>query len=214
MKKILLIGDSIKQGYDKYVAEALKGFAEVYYTNENGRFAEYVLRNLGEWKKELSLGEDIDLVHWNAGLWDSLILYREETLTPLNVYKEYVGRIMRRIKLLFPKAEIIFATSTPVLEDMFENPDEGIRYNADIERFNEAAVSEVAANGGKINDLYALLKDAPRSFHSDMTHFYTKEATEIITNQVISSILDCFSVPQNSIKFDMSQYNGENAIGY
>ena len=31
-------------GYDKYVKEALAGAAEVYYPEENCRFAEYVLR--------------------------------------------------------------------------------------------------------------------------------------------------------------------------
>ena len=31
MKKIVLIGDSIRMGYDKYVKMALEGVAEVYY---------------------------------------------------------------------------------------------------------------------------------------------------------------------------------------
>jgi len=51
MKKIVLIGDSIRMGYDKYVKESLDGIAEVYYPEENCKFAEYVLRFIGEWKK-------------------------------------------------------------------------------------------------------------------------------------------------------------------
>ena len=43
MKKIVLIGDSIRMGYDKYVKDALSGVAEVYYPEENCKFAEYVL---------------------------------------------------------------------------------------------------------------------------------------------------------------------------
>ena len=74
MKKILLIGDSIRMGYDKYVKEALKDSAEVYYPEENCRFAEYVLRYAHEWKKKLGCPDDPDLVHWNAGLWDALEL--------------------------------------------------------------------------------------------------------------------------------------------
>ncbi len=44
MKKVVLIGDSVRLGYDKYVKDALKGSAEVLYPQENCRFAEYVLR--------------------------------------------------------------------------------------------------------------------------------------------------------------------------
>ena len=51
MKKIVLIGDSIRMGYDKYVKEALEGVCEVFYPEENCKFAEYVLRFVHEWKK-------------------------------------------------------------------------------------------------------------------------------------------------------------------
>lgn len=71
MKKVLLIGDSIRAGYDKYLKKALEDVAEVYYPSDNCRFAEYVLRHLHDWKQGLGLDE-VDLVHWNAGLWDTL----------------------------------------------------------------------------------------------------------------------------------------------
>ena len=53
MKKILLLGDSIRMGYDKYVRESLDGVAEVYYDDENSRFAAYILRYLQGWCKQL-----------------------------------------------------------------------------------------------------------------------------------------------------------------
>jgi hypothetical protein len=52
MKKVVLIGDSIRMGYDKYIKDALNGTAEVFYPSENCRFAEYVLRYAHEWKKK------------------------------------------------------------------------------------------------------------------------------------------------------------------
>ena len=70
MKKIVLIGDSIRMGYDKYVKEALADVAEVYYPEENCRFAEYTLRFAHEWKSRGKWPDDIDLVHWTVGLWD------------------------------------------------------------------------------------------------------------------------------------------------
>ena len=39
MKKVLLLGDSIRMGYDKYVTEQLAGEAEVLFPSENCRFA-------------------------------------------------------------------------------------------------------------------------------------------------------------------------------
>ena len=44
MKKIVLLGDSTRMGYDKYVKESLETSAEVFYPEENCRFAEYILR--------------------------------------------------------------------------------------------------------------------------------------------------------------------------
>lgn len=44
MKKVLLLGDSIRMGYAEYVKELLKNKFDVYYDdNDNGRFAAYTL---------------------------------------------------------------------------------------------------------------------------------------------------------------------------
>ena len=86
MKKVVLIGDSIRMGYDKYVKEALKNSAEVYYPGENCRFAEYVLRYAHEWKKAGAWGDDVDLVHWNAGLWDVLELFGDVLAEGVGVF--------------------------------------------------------------------------------------------------------------------------------
>ena len=118
MKKIVLIGDSIRMGYDKYIKDALSDTAEVFYPSENCRFAEYVLRYIHEWKTEGNWGDDVDLVHWNAGLWDVLELFGDEPLTSLSYYREAIIRIDKRLRMLFPKAKFVFATSTNVSEKM------------------------------------------------------------------------------------------------
>lgn len=188
MKKIVLIGDSIRKGYDKYVAECLKEQAVVYWPNENCRFAQYTLRCLHDWKKQGEWPDDVDLVHWNVGLWDTLTLYEDGTLTSPEYYREQLIRIDRRLKILFPNAKLIFATSTPVVEERFLNPKVSIRYNKDIEYFNEIAVKELQARGTVINDLYALAKEVPISYFSDMTHLYTKEGVELLGNAVVDCI--------------------------
>ena len=59
MKNIYLIGDSIRfgaagsPGYGIYVKEKLEGKANVYWPDENSRFASYTLRYLHEWAKKI-----------------------------------------------------------------------------------------------------------------------------------------------------------------
>ena len=117
MKKIILIGDSIRLGYDKYVKDALSSVAEVYYPNDSARFSEYTLRYLSDWKHDNGWGEDIDLVHWNTGLWDVLEMYGEAPISNPQQYGETIAKISRQIKILFPKAKQVFATSTSVIEE-------------------------------------------------------------------------------------------------
>jgi len=127
MKNLLLIGDSIRAGYDKAVAKTLAGKANVYFPAENCRFASYVLRYLHEYKA-LANGEKIDVLHWNAGLWDCLRLFEEEPHTPVDIYAYYIDRICVRIQKLFPEAKVIFATSTSVLAE---------KMSKDFKRCNE-----------------------------------------------------------------------------
>ena len=60
-------------GYDSFVRNKLLGRANVFYHEDNGRHALYTLRAMSDWKGQLSLPQ-IDIVHWNNGLWDALHL--------------------------------------------------------------------------------------------------------------------------------------------
>lgn len=216
MKKIVLIGDSIRQGYDKYVKMAFEGVAEVYYPNGNCRFTAHILRHISDWKEEMNCGNDVDLVHWNAGVWDNLILMDGRNHTEIDVYKANVERICQFIKILFPNARIIFATSTPVDEALFKEKFEArkiMRLNSDTEIYNQAAIEIVRKYGGNINDLYGLLKDRQSEYHSDQTHFYTKEGTRVITNQVIEKIEKALNIKATPLDYDLIFDKKEDAIG-
>ena len=106
MKKIVLIGDSIREGYQKYVKMAFEGIAEVFSPDENCRFSAYVLRNLIDWKERMGCGDDVDCVHWNAGLWDALVLSESIdcdpdgiNLVPVEIYEYYIDKICIAIRL-------------------------------------------------------------------------------------------------------------------
>lgn len=212
MKKILLLGDSIRKGYDSYVKIAFEDSAKVYYPEENCMFSSYILRMLNDWKNFLDTGDDVDVIHWNAGLWDDLVLADGKNHTSIEYYKDNIERICVMIGELFPNAKNIFATSTPVIEDGFG----GFhfrRYNSDTERYNEAAAKIVTDHGGYINDLYTLLKNSPTEYHSDQTHYYSKEGTEIICNKVISAIEACSGLKAKNLDYDKLFYEAQKVKG-
>ena len=200
MKNLLLIGDSIRMGYDKSVKKTLEGKANVIFPEENCRFAAYVLRYFHEYLKDIK-GEDIDVIHWNAGLWDCLRLFEEDPHTPIDVYAYYIERICIRIKKICPNAKVIFATSTKVLSEKMSK--DFMRYNEEIEEYNKVAASIAEKHGFKINDLYAISVMLPEIAHSDAVHYYTPIGTEAFTNQVLS-----FVAPELGI-YDSLEYRCE-----
>ena len=198
MKNILLIGDSIRYGaasnpeyktadspgYGIYVKEMLKDEANVFSPDDNCRFAQYTLRYLYDWSRELD-PEQIDVVHWNNGLWDVVRLDGEEPLTPIDVYELMLGRVYDMIKKLFPNAKIIFALSTAVVEE-WARPD-FMRYNSDIVKYNEAAKRVLEEKGVLINDLYTLSASFDNSLHADWVHF-NEEGSKILAHAVCEKI--------------------------
>ncbi len=185
MKTLLLIGDSIRMGYDKAVRKTLDGKVTIVSPEENCRFASYVLRYFHEYLDGKD-GKEIDVIHWNAGLWDCLRLFGEEPHTPPEMYGYYIDRICKRIKKLCPNATVIFATSTSVLSEKMS--DDFKRYNHEIKEYNDIAVEIVKQHGFIVNDLFSLSLTLPEESHSDPVHFYTPLGTKAFTNQVLSYI--------------------------
>ena len=190
MKRIYLIGDSIRfgavnsPGYGVYVKEKLNGTAEVYYPNDNCRFAQYTLRYLYDWANSVDT-KNIDVVHWNNGLWDVLRLHGDEPLTPIEMYVEFLERIYKKLRLLFPNAKIIFALSTPVIEE-WGNPN-FMRYNKEIREYNNAAQKLMEKLGVQVNDLYSVAEQLGESFRSDWVH-YNEEGSKLLADAVIKAL--------------------------
>ena len=192
MKQILLLGDSIRMGYCKYVRAALDGACDVVFPEENCRFAAYFYRYLHEWKNQLCKDGDPVVVHWNTGLWDVLELFEEGCLTRPEVYGDYIERICVRMKKLFPNAKIIFATNTPIIEAKYSKNFK--RCNATIEQYNAIAVEIVRRHGFEVNDLYAKTKDLGEEYHSDATHFNNPLGAEYMTNLVLPVVCEAAGI--------------------
>ena len=187
MKNVLLIGDSIRMGYENYVRDAFNGVAEIKAPEGNCRYALQVLRYAHEWRRLFSCTpEEVDIVHWNAGLWDVLRMYGDEPLTPVEFYANLIKRIDIRLRLLFPNAKIIFATSTHVQEEKYGEKLK--RLNADIVKYNQAALNVLKDTDTIINDLFAFTKDIADSCRSDMTHFNTPDGVKAMGGEVVATL--------------------------
>ena len=186
MKKIVLYGDSIRLGYQAYVEEAFAGVATVYYPNANCGLAQNLLRYAHEYKQKGEWPEDIDVVHWNAGLWDVLRLFGDEPLSSPEAYADMIARLDRRMRMLFPKARFIFATSTSIVEAGYTA--QFSRKNADIEEYNRIACRVLEGTGTIINDLYPLTCTLPPEARSDMTHFNNDLGCRYLGSWVTSAI--------------------------
>lgn len=188
MKNVLLIGDSIRLGYCRYVKKSLFDIADVHYPEDNCRFTQYTLVSLPQWIGAMGVApEKIDVIHWNNGHWDVAHWNGEDvSLNSLKMYSSMLLRIYRKLHALCPNAKIIFALTTPVNTErgVMVNP----RGNDEIEKYNAAATELMKRLNVEINDLYSLVKnEVPADFYIDQCHF--NESGYQILGQRVSGII-------------------------
>ena len=187
-KSALLLGDSISLDYREMVKFAMQNVMDVYYPAENGKMAAYTYRALYEWWRNYDWPADMDFVYWNNGLWDTARIFGDdEPQASLNEYKTMIRRIYNRLRYLFPKARIIFATTTPVVEEYFDK-EITYRSNEEIDLYNEAATQVVLECGGIVHDLHGEKNLWPKQAYRDSTHF-TLEARKLMAESVCELLL-------------------------
>ncbi len=185
---IFLIGDSIRIGYCEYVKNELSDIAEVFYIKENCRSSQHIITSLEKWKNKFSDPSLIDVVHFNCGHWD--VARWSGYPLPLTTESEYAKNIQMIIELLkmkFPNAKIIFATTTTVNPQ--EMPALNPRDNEIISRYNEIAVKIAEENGLCVNDLNKFTSTWSSDYYEDICHF-KKEAYEALGMEVANKLRD------------------------
>ncbi len=166
---VLLIGDSIRMFYEKEVQARLGDAYTVYAPKDNCRFSSFVLNSLRFW---LTQFPPPDIIHFNAGLWDTAILYKEDgCFISLDEYVRNMKKILRVLKST--GATLIFATTTPVSDekDALPGPMPPAHKNSDIVRYNAAVLEAFKDEDIRINDLFSLIyKEKERYLRDDMIH--------------------------------------------
>lgn len=212
MKKLLLLGDSIRMDYCDHVKEMLEGKVEVFYSNDNARFLQYTLRALNDWQGKGNWPEDMDVVHWNNGLWDlthlnvfangvdgeatgeticpdvlpEKCLYDKEPLTPPEIYRYMLKRVNTRIRQFFPRAAIVFATTTPVIEEQCPFI---YRSNEEICAYNQIARETLPPLGTYINELGDYARIHCHEHHRDWVH-YSPEGSRILAAEIVEYLTE------------------------
>ena len=111
MKNVMLIGDSIRLGYEGRVRELLGSDVTVFSPGENCRFTKFTLWGMFSWMEEWG-NPHIDVIHWNTGIWD---LHRctadGENFTLLDEFVDTNRRLA--IQMESYSENLIWATITP-----------------------------------------------------------------------------------------------------
>lgn len=168
LPNIFLIGDSIRKGYCNTTVEAMAGKAHVIFPDDNCRNSQYILTRLRAWSQEYD-GEHMDVVQFNCGQWDCAHFNGDpDPLTEVDAYGKNIKRIVMNIRKLFPKAKLIFATTTPInpIQPEAVNP----RTTADVRRYNAAALTALEGEDIPVNDLFAVAENWDESYYKDLCH--------------------------------------------
>jgi lysophospholipase L1-like esterase len=152
----LLLGDSIRMAYAPLVRRALSGVADVVDFADNGGDSANVLRRLPDW---LSDAGTVDLVHLNCGLHDIKRAYGSSARqVPIQEYASNIRAVLRTLATK-SNARVVWATSTPVLDDRHHATKGFDRFNDDVLAYNAVAVRLAGDAGVPVNDLYRVIAD-------------------------------------------------------
>lgn len=195
MKKVILLGDSIRVGYQPFVTEKLKGWAEVWAPETNCRHSRFTRENLAEW----ALDKPADIIHVNVGLHDMSRFDKQApegtkledvpTQIPFDEYKNNVRYILETL-VNETSAKVIWRTTTPsLLERQIAIGKSPKRLASDVPKFNVASI-EIARNVGvPIHDMYHQIMGAGVEdlLGADGIH-YPAESNEKLADWVITEL--------------------------
>jgi lysophospholipase L1-like esterase len=180
MQRVILIGDSIRGGYEATVREELSGEAEIWAPTENGGTSAKVLANLDAW----ALSQPASIVHLNAGLHDIKKDFgAAENNIPVAQYRQNLEEIFGRLSASAHTP--VWVTTTPVNEAWHHARKGFDRFEADVAAYNAVALEVAEALSLPVHDLHAVVTAAGRDtlLRDDGVH-YTPEGSAALGHAV------------------------------
>ena len=181
---VVLIGDSIRMGYQDHVASQLAGRVKVWAPEENGGDSRNVLAHLDQW----IFSRQPDLVHVNCGLHDLKRAFGAASAVPVDEYEGNVRQILQKLQRELNGA-VVWATTTPVDENWHHQNKGFDRLGADVEAYNAAACAVAEDIGVPIDDLFAVVQreGKARLLTQDGVHF-TEEGSQLLGRVVAECV--------------------------
>ena len=184
--KVVLIGDSIRMGYQPLVAKKLEGEAEVWGPAQNCRHSLWALDHFPEWVAQ----QTPDVVHVNFGIHDASIQADGEHQVLLTQYRLCLKRFIAKVKEL-ESTQMMWATTTPLYTAQPDVPMSQwtVRTAAEIDAYNSAALEVVRSEGLPIDDLHRAImdNDYAKCLRDDGCHM-TEFGNEVLSDAVVKSI--------------------------
>ena len=167
--RIMLIGDSIRMGYQPLVAEKLKGRADVYGPEENCLTSMYSVARFDTWIEKAVP----DILTFNFGLHDSNVLSDGR---PNIVVEQYALNVWRFIEKARARKipRLIWVTTTPCYRvDAAVPVSEWVVNTAAIHaQFRYAALEVIHGENIEVVDMYPVMRAAGPTYYlpADGTH--------------------------------------------
>jgi lysophospholipase L1-like esterase len=172
---LVLIGDSIRMGYEASVRDHLSDH-NIWSPEVNGGDSANVLTHIDDWVT----AHNPKVVHLNCGLHDLKKPFDQGTAqVGLDEYGRNLGQIFDQI--LAAGIRLVWATTTPVDEDLHHKNKDFDRFAADVDAYNGVALELSEARGIPVNDLHAVVQTAgpSRLLRDDGVHF-TDEGSRLL----------------------------------
>ncbi len=205
MKNVLLIGDSIRLGYQAKAIELLGKNVQVFAPAENCRYSKYCLWGMFAWMEGFGLPK-IDAAQFGAGIWD---LHRctadGEIFTPEDEYRRNIRRL--GIQMKYYTDNVIFANMTPGGKELdlcvplnpLINTDSSYKpvclttpmkeWNEDVARYNKIAEEVMAGLNIPVNDFNSAISADPEKYLSNDGIHPTQEGYDLLAKITAEKIL-------------------------
>lgn len=169
--RVLLVGDSICQGYQRKVRNKLEGKVNVtYWASSYCVTSPGYLRLFAFYLDEAKY----DVIHFNNGL--------HSCETPVADYERSYRSALQLVKAKQPDARLVWASSTPINTENAAKAEK-------VTRLNEAARRAAESVGGIAeNDLYSLVSPLDRTMYWVDTHHYSDAGYEFLSSQVVERV--------------------------
>ena len=190
MPRVLLIGDSISEGYTPLVRQMLEGKANVQRAFENSGPSSLGVKNLDAWLKvgtpEGQPARKWDVIHFNFGLHDLKIMHGTPPDATYEVppadYEKNLRELAQRMKAT--GARLIWASTTPIPDGPLRPP----RMASDVPRYNEIAARVMGDNLIPIDDLYALILPRQAQLQVKGNVHFKPDGYKVLAGQVAAAI--------------------------